>query len=102
MKEGIAEPVTHRWISTVFESDEISWPLTDELRSIKTSIGQDPDENFLRAEPLGSDTAAHKEPMTDRQRKGIITNGITDEYPDVLFTIRRDPNFRDSPHDIDD
>ena len=76
-----------------FESDEMIRDLMDELRSIKMTTGQDPDEYFLRAEQLRSDLAAHKEPVSDRQYKDIITNGISDEYPDVLFTIRRDPNF---------
>lgn len=56
------------------------------------TTSQDPDEYFLpHAEQLRSDLAVSKEPVSYRQYKEIITNGISDVHPDVLFTILRDP-----------
>lgn len=56
----------------------------------KMTTHYDHNEVFLRAEQPRSDLSAHEETVSDQQFKEVITNGISDEYRDVAFTIRRD------------
>lgn len=73
-----------------FESAEIIMDLMDELRSIKMTTSQNLDGYLLRAEQLRVDLAVHKEPVRGRQSKNTITNGILEEYLDVLLTVCRE------------
>lgn len=57
------------------------------------TTSQEPDEYFRPTEQLRSDRAVYKKSVSDRQYKKIITNGISNVYLDVLFTILRDPEF---------
>lgn len=75
------------------ESDEMIRDLMDGVWNAKTATRQDPNEDFLRAEYLRSDLAVHRELVSDRQYKGIITNGLSDEYPAALITVCRKPKF---------
>lgn len=54
---------------------------------------QDLDEYFLHAEQLRFALVAHMGPVSDHQLKPITANGLSNEYPDVLFAIRSDPRF---------
>lgn len=78
---------TPQWKGTGFVSDEIIPGLVDELRSIKMTTSQDPHEYFLRVEQLRVDLATHKEPVSDRRDKDIITNGMSDEYPNIMSRL---------------
>lgn len=58
---------------------------------MKLTISKDPDEHVFLAEDAFRSRSSQG--LYESNREKDITNYISDKYPDVLFTIRRDPKF---------
>ncbi|CAN0299657.1 unnamed protein product, partial [Scytosiphon promiscuus] len=64
-----------------------------ELVATAMKTGQDPDEYFLRAYLLRGQVENMGEPITDRNFKDIMVQGLTDDYKDIKLIMYRDPSF---------